>query len=116
MRIVHNIILMLILLIQRSGKPGADLLRQSRSGLVFVCFVFCFFVVVFLNLRQISSDKVGLVVVHALRGHRHVQTVHLITVVKYKHKRSNCLCDHYEGYDNNGADNDGDVGQETSSP
>ena len=90
MRIVHNIILMLILLIQRSGKPGADLLRQSRSGLVFVCFVFCFFVVVFLNLRQISSDKVGLVVVHALRGHRHVQTVYLIEVTTVvKHKQSN---------------------------
>ena len=91
-------------------------ISSDRVGLVwslFVCFVLLLF---FLNLRQISSDKVGLVVVHALRGHCHVQTVHLITVVKYKHKRSNCLCDHYEGYDNNGADNDGDVGQETSSP
>ena len=66
------------------------------------------------NLRQISSDKVGLVVVHALRGHRHVQAVHLIevtTVVKHKQKQSN-----YEEYSDDGVRTDGYVGQETSSP
>ena len=71
------------------------------------------------NLWQISSDKVGLIVVHALRGHRHVQTVHLIevtTVVKHKQKQLNWLCDHYEEYSDDEVHNDGDVGQETSSP
>ena len=69
------------------------------------------------NLRQISSDKVGLIVVHALRGHRLVQTVHLIEVTTMvKQKQSNWLCDHHEEYSDDGIHNDGDDGQVTSLP
>ena len=67
------------------------------------------------NLGQISSDKVSLIVVHALRGHRHVQTVHLIeetTVVKHEQKQSNWLSHYYEEYGDDGVHNDGDVCQD----
>ena len=67
------------------------------------------------NLRQISSDKVGLIVVHALWGHRHVQTVHLIevtTVVTHEQKQSNWLSHYYEEYSDDGVHNDGDVGKD----